>query len=91
MHTYRSLGKLAKVSANTVANIERGYAKTPDTPIRPGRDTLVKIADALGLDPGMLLDAYGIEGRRSSRFDVTGLSPQQVAQVRGYIDGLRDQ
>lgn len=86
----RELASRAGVWGNTIGNIERGYVKTSNKAIRPDRDTITNIATILGIDEKRMFDAYGLEGPRFVRFNVDGLSPTQVEQVRGYIDGLRE-
>lgn len=87
----RGLAERIGVWGNTIANIERGYVKNPEKPIRPDRDTIANIATVLGIDEQRMFATYGVEGPRFVRFNVNGLSPTQVEQVRGYIDGLREQ
>lgn len=84
------LSSMSGVAANTIGNLLRGYVQNPDKPIKPSRDTIAKIAEALDIDRDRMFAAYGVEGPRFTRFDVTGLSPHQVERVRGYIDGLRE-
>lgn len=77
------------VSPATVANLERGWTRTPEQPIRPQRDIIVALANLLKIDEQYLYEVYGISAPAKIMFDVTGLSVTDIAQVRGYIDGLK--
>lgn len=91
--TQHGLAVEAGVSPHTVKYIERGWFRTPDEPYSPQRKSLVKLSDVLNIPLGRMLETYGYKAgtRDKVQFTVTGLTPEQVEQVRSLIDDLRKQ
>jgi len=87
--TQNALSKLVGVSPHTINHIERGWTRTPDKPIRPQRETVVKLAEVLDLDLNKMLDVYGLTSRTYAQFNIAGLTAADVEKVKRFIDGLR--
>lgn len=75
--------------------ISYGHAILPN----PRDDKLASAARAVGLDPAVAFEIVGRELPTSrlpagtaalSGVDVTGLPPEDIAKVQGYIDALRE-
>lgn len=88
-YSQRDFAAVLGVSPGTVANLERGWTYTPEQPIKPQRDTIVALAELLGIEEHELYEAYMISAPVKKVFDVTGLSVTDIERVKGYIDGLR--
>lgn len=78
------LGQLSEISWTNIGKIERGDSS-------PTAESLVRIATALEVDPGMFLSGVSADdyGRRSHRFTVRDLikgRDQQLATVSGAVD-----
>lgn len=89
--TQNGLAVEAGVSPHTIKYLERGWLHTPDEPYSPQRKSLVKLSDVLGIPLDRMLETYGYKAgaRDKAQFTVTGLTPEQVEQVRQFIEDLR--
>ncbi|MFE3754573.1 helix-turn-helix domain-containing protein [Nocardia tengchongensis] len=92
--------QLANISTSLWTQIENGvqYKKDRKVQTTTTADTLQSMAEAVGLDPHVVLDKTGLEAPRETApaappsggiVDLSGLSENDLHLVAGYVAGLK--
>jgi transcriptional regulator with XRE-family HTH domain len=81
--TQAALGQRARVTAETVARLERVVRHRPSANVNPSLDTLVRLATALSVDVSELLRTSEAPARRNNGLAsiLAGVSPETCDRV----------